>query len=132
DQCVIPPDQEDCYVEKIAYLPETYQANDAKRRIAECELTRTQAMLPETGFVFCCFNNNYKITTEIFNIWMRLLGKIDGSVLWLIKDNIDAASHLRQEARRRGIQSDRLVFRTRGSLPEHLARTRLAALCVSD
>src|SRR5262249_8021374 len=130
DQCVIPPDQEDCYVEKIAYLPETYQANDAKRCVAEHQLTRAQAMLPETGFVFCCFNNNYEITPEIFDIWMRVLSQVNGSVLWLIEDNVDAASNLRQEARRRGIQSDRLVFATRVNLPEHLARHRLADLFV--
>src|SRR5262249_56750612 len=110
DQCVIPPDQEDNYVEKIAYLPETYQANDAKRRIADCEPTRAQAMLPETGLVFCCFNNNYKITPEIFDTWMRLLGKIDGSVLWLVEDKVDASRNLRPEARQRGVQPNRLGF----------------------
>ena len=64
DTCVIPPDEKDCYVEKIAYLPDTYQVNDTKRHIAERVPTRSEAMLPDTGFVFCCFNNNYKITQE--------------------------------------------------------------------
>ncbi|MGB8637324.1 MAG: tetratricopeptide repeat protein, partial [Pseudolabrys sp.] len=78
DRCVIPPDQEDCYVEKIAYLPDTYQVNDAKRHIADRETTRSEAMLPDNGFVFCCFNNNYKIIPEVFDVWMRILGTVSG------------------------------------------------------
>jgi protein O-GlcNAc transferase len=128
DPCVIPPEQEDCYVEKIAYLPETYQVNDTKRPIAEREPTRIEAMLPETGFVFCCFNNNYKITPEMFEVWMRLLHKVDGSTLWLLEDNAAALRNLQREARRLGIPSERLVFAPRVNLPEHLARHRLADL----
>ena len=75
DPCVIPPDQEDCYVEKIVYLPDTYQVNDAKRRIADRDTDAIGGDVPEKGFVFCCFNNNYKITPEVFDVWMRLLGR---------------------------------------------------------
>jgi protein O-GlcNAc transferase len=128
DRCVIPPEQQDCYVEKIAYLPDTYQINDTKRRIAEDEPTRIKAMLPEIGVVFCCFNNNYKITPEVFEVWMRLLNKVDGSTLWLLEDNPAAVRNLRGEASRIGIAPERLVFAPRMSLPEHLARHRLADL----
>jgi protein O-GlcNAc transferase len=128
DPCVIPPDQEDCYLEKIAYLPETYQVNDSKRRIADHEPMRSETMLPEKGFIFCCFNNNYKITPEIFDIWMSILTKVDGSVLWLVEDNPEASRNLRNEARRRNVVPERLLFASRVKLPEHLARHRLADL----
>jgi protein O-GlcNAc transferase len=128
DPCVIPSQQQDCYVEKITYLPETYQPNDTKRFIAEHAPTRKQAMLPESGFVFCCFNNNYKITPEIFEVWMRLLDKVEGSVLWLLEDNPAVSRNLRQEASGVGIAPERLVFAPRMDLPEHLARHRLADL----
>jgi predicted O-linked N-acetylglucosamine transferase (SPINDLY family) len=128
DQCVIPPDQQGCYVEKIVYLPDTYQVNDSKRRIADRTPTRSEAMLPENGFVFCCFNNNYKIVPEIFDIWMRLLKEISGSVLWLLDGSADASSNLRSEAKKRGIDPSRLVFAPRLNSPEHLARHRLADL----
>ena len=128
DPCVIPPEQEDCYVERIAYLPETYQVNDTKRAIAEREPTRTEAMLPKTGLVFCCFNNNYKITPEIFEVWMRLLHKVNASTLWLMECNAAASRNLRREAGRLGIPPERLVFAPRVNLPEHLARHRLADL----
>ena len=91
---MIPPAQEGCYVEKVAYLPDTYQVNDTKRRIADREPTHSEAMLPEKGFVFCCFNNSYKITPEVFDVWMRILKKVDGSILWLVEDNADASRNL--------------------------------------
>ena len=128
DACVIPPAQANCYVEKIVDLPDCYQVNDSKRLIAEREPTRAEAMLPDRGFVFCCFNNSYKITPEIFDVWMRILNKIEGSLLWLLQDNADASRNLKVEARRRGIDPERLVFAPRLTLPEHLARHRLADL----
>ena len=128
DPCVIPPAQEGCYVEKVAYLPDTYQVNDTKRRIADREPTHSEAMLPEKGFVFCCFNNSYKITPEVFDVWMRILKKVDGSILWLVEDNADASRNLGNEAKRRGIDPKRLVFAPRLNLPEHLARLHLADL----
>jgi predicted O-linked N-acetylglucosamine transferase (SPINDLY family) len=78
--------------------------------------------------VFCCFNNNYKITPEMFDCWMRILESTDGSVLWLLQDNEHAASNLKHQATVRGIHPDRLVFAPRMPLPEHLARHRLADL----
>ena len=92
DRRVIPPEDTVYYSEKIVYLPDTYQVNDSKRKIAEKAPTRAEATLPERAFVFCCFNNNYKIRPDVFDIWMRLLNKVEGSVLWLLEDNA-AVSH---------------------------------------
>jgi predicted O-linked N-acetylglucosamine transferase (SPINDLY family) len=128
DSVLIPTEYQAYYAEKIAYLPNSYQVNDSTRLIAEKQFTRTELGLPEQGFVFCCFNNNYKITPAVFDSWMRLLQQIEGSVLWLLSDNEAAESNLRQAATARGIAADRLVFAQRLKLPEHLARHRLADL----
>ena len=128
DLHVIPPEQEAFYTEKVVYLPDTYQVNDSKRRIAERTPTRAEVGLPDTGFVFCCFNNNYKILPDIFDIWMRLLSKVTGSVLWLLEDNPAASHNLRREAEQRAVAPQRLVFAPRMKLDEHLARHRLADL----
>ncbi|MDP1716900.1 MAG: hypothetical protein Q8L40_02390, partial [Burkholderiales bacterium] len=98
------------------------------RGIAERTPARAECGLPETGFVFCCFNNNYKITPQTFEVWMRLLHQAKGSVLWLLEDNAVAARNLRHEAERRGVATQRLVFAPRMKLEEHLARHRLADL----
>ena len=90
--------------------------------------TRAEVGLPENAFVFCCFNNNYKITPDVFDCWMRILKRVDGSVLWLLEDNAKAASNLRKEAEIRGVNPERLVFAKRTPLPDHLARHRLADL----
>jgi protein O-GlcNAc transferase len=128
DTHLIPPEHQDSYTEKVVYLPDSYQVNDSTRRIAEQTPTRAEAGLPETGFVFCCFNNNYKITPAVFDVWMRLLNQVEGSVLWLFEDNSAASRNLRQEAVRRGVAVERLVFAPRMALDEHLARHRLADL----
>jgi len=128
DRFIIPDDKQEHYSEKVIYLPHTYQANDNSRAISGAPMTRTEMGLPEQGFVFCCFNNIYKITSKEFDIWMRLLQKIDGSVFWLLKSNKWAEENLRQEARARGIDPERVVFAERRPLPEHLARHRLADL----
>jgi len=127
DPTVIPETHRPHYAEKIAYLPDTYQCNDRQRRVAERVPTRVEADLPP-GFVFCCFNNNHKIMPEMFDIWMRLLQAIDGSVLWLLQDNAAAVRNLRSEAKARGIAPDRLVFAPRTDPASHLARHRLADL----
>jgi predicted O-linked N-acetylglucosamine transferase (SPINDLY family) len=84
--------------------------------------------LPETGFVFCSFNNSYKITPVMFALWMSLLDRVEGSVLWLLADNAAAIGNLRQSASQHGIAADRLVFAPRIAAPDHLARHRLADL----
>jgi predicted O-linked N-acetylglucosamine transferase (SPINDLY family) len=128
DATVTPPGCERFYTEHIVRLPHSYQVNDRQRAIAAQTPTRQQQGLPDEGFVFACFNNNYKITPEVFGIWMRLLAQVQGSVLWLLADNDAAPAHLRSEAAARGIDSRRLVFAPRAPLPEHLARHRLADL----
>ena len=128
DRWVIPPESQSCYSEKVIYLPDCYQANDDKRRIAARTPPRAELGLPEQGFVFCCFNNNYKISPRVFDVWMRLLGRVEGSVLWLLQDNPLAGRNLREEARRRGIAPERLVFAPRVSMEDHLARQRQANL----
>ena len=128
DRVVIPQEDQDCYTEKVAYLPDSYQVNDSKRRIAKSTPSRAECGLPRLGFVFCCFNNNYKITPDIFDVWMRLLKKVDGSILWLLEDNPNASRNLRNEAQDRGVEPDRLVFAPRIQNEEHLARHRRADL----
>ena len=128
DACVIPPGDEEFYTEKVVYLPECYQANDDRKQIAGRPFSRGECGLPAEGFVFCCFNNNYKITPEVLNSWMRVLRRVDGSVLWLLEDNVSAVSNLRKETAARGVNPERLVFAKRIPLADHLARHRLAGL----
>jgi predicted O-linked N-acetylglucosamine transferase (SPINDLY family) len=128
DKVLIPEESQIHYSEKIAYLPHSYQVNDTKRQIADTPFTRQALGLPEDGFVFCCFNNSFKITPHTFDGWMRILQAVPGSVLWLLDDNPQASGNLRKEASTRGVDSDRLVFGGRMPLPEHLARQRLADL----
>jgi protein O-GlcNAc transferase len=128
DKVVIPPDEAEFYSEKVAWLPDCYQANDTTRQIADRTPTRREHGLPEHGFVFCSFNNTYKITPDVFDVWMRLLGRVEGSVLWLLQHTELTPRNLRREAESRGIASERLVFATGVPLEEHLARHRLADL----
>jgi predicted O-linked N-acetylglucosamine transferase (SPINDLY family) len=129
DQIVIPDGEQQFYSEKIAYLPDTYMATDSRRAIAAHTPSRAEQGLPEGGVVFCSFNNSYKITPPVFDVWMRLLREIDGSVLWLSHINDAATANLRREADARGIRPERLVFAPRVALNEdHLARYRLADL----
>jgi protein O-GlcNAc transferase len=128
DRIIIPASEQRFYGENVVYLPDTYQPNDSKRRIAEPTPKRESAGLPEDAFVFCCFNNNYKITPEIFAVWMRLLKEVAGSVLWLLADNPQAVANLGKEAASHGIAPERLIFAPRIAPPEHLARQRLGDL----
>jgi predicted O-linked N-acetylglucosamine transferase (SPINDLY family) len=128
DRTVIPLASQSDFSEKIAYLPDSYQANDSGRSISDKTFTREECGLPEGGFVFCCFNNTYKITPNVFDLWMRILTKVEGSVLWLLEGNVAATTNLKREAERRGVDAERVVFARRMSLPDHLARHRLADL----
>ncbi len=114
--------------EKIVHLPDSYQPNDTRRVMASIGPSRDEAGLPKTGFVFCCFNNSWKITEPLFEIWMRLLAAVPASVLWLLDDNADARANLKREAARRDIDPARLVFAARTDQAAHLARHRLADL----
>ena len=128
DPIVIPPEHDVYYAEKVVRLPISYQVNDTKRAISKFTPSREACGLPSEGFVFCCFNKNYKIVPEIFDIWMRLLRKVDGSVLWLFNENATAARNLHSEAKARGVTPERVVFATHMPLADHLARHRLADL----
>ncbi len=128
DRWLVPKDTQHHYLEKIAYVPNSYQVNDGKRKIAEKCFSREELGLPPSGFVFCCFNNNYKITPETFDGWMRILRRVNGSVLWLLQDSSAAAHNLRREAQDRGVNPLRLVFAQRLPVQEHLARHRAADL----
>jgi protein O-GlcNAc transferase len=125
DRIVLPTDQQPFFREKIVHLPDCYQANDAARVLPPAP-ARADAGLPETGFVFCCFNNSWKITQPVFDIWMRLLGETRNSVLWLLDGQ--QAPNLREAATSRGINPDRLVFAPKLALEQHLARHQLADL----
>jgi protein O-GlcNAc transferase len=130
DPVIIPEDHFPFYSEKVVWLPDAYQPNDDKRHISSRKPARDECGLPESAFVFCCFNNNYKITPEIFDVWMRLVKAKEGSVLWLLATNATAEGNLRREAERRGISPDRLVFASRIALADHLARSRQADLAL--
>ena len=128
DRHVIPPQDQPHYAESVVYLPECYQVNDRHRPIAREAPSRTELGLPERGFVFCCFCASYKITPRVYDIWMRLLTAVPGSVLWLLDDNPTATANLRREAEGRAVAADRLIFAPRVGLAEHLARHRRADL----
>jgi len=128
DRTLIPAHSRAHYAEKIIYLPDSYQANDRQRPIAERTPSRSQLQLPETAVVFCGFNAPYKITPETFAGWMRILQAAPGSVLWLLSDDPAGAALLRREAEARSVHPERLVFAGRVAMPEHLARLRAADL----
>ncbi len=128
DRILIPPELQACYDEKIVYLPHTYMVNDTTKVIAQTTYSRSELGLPEKAFVFCCFNGTFKITPDLFAIWMRLLHAVAGSVLWLFESNVHAVGNLRQAAATHGIAPHRLVFAPRLPLAEHLARHRQADL----
>jgi protein O-GlcNAc transferase len=128
DPTIIPQDHFQFYSEQVVWLPDTYQPNDNKRHISERLPTRTECNLPEAAFVFCCFNNTYKITPEVFDVWMRLLAATEGSVLWLTETSSLAAQNLCREAKARGILQGRLIFAPKIPRAEHLSRHRQADL----
>jgi predicted O-linked N-acetylglucosamine transferase (SPINDLY family) len=129
DRTIVPRADFSHYNEKIVHLPNSYLPYDASRRIADHIPTRAQLGLPETGFVFCNFNGAYKISPPTFDGWMRILSRVDGSVLWLAHSHPTATANLRREAERRGVDPRRLVFADRvDSALEHLARFRAADL----
>ena len=130
DRTLIPQESRQHYSEKVVSLPNSYQVNHRRRQISDRNLSRAELRLPPAGFVFCCFNNSYKITPDTFDGWMRILGRVDDSVLWLLEDNETAANNLRREAEIRGVSAARLIFAPRLPLPEHLARHRAADLFI--
>ncbi|HEY2247388.1 MAG TPA: tetratricopeptide repeat protein [Bradyrhizobium sp.] len=128
DRVVIPDTARAAYSEKVVTLPNSYFVNDAGRPIAERAFTRAELGLPERGFVFCCFNGSHKITPDVFDSWMRILKRVNGSVLWLLADHPATIGNLMREAAARGVDPKRLIFARRIPPPEHLARHRAADL----
>jgi predicted O-linked N-acetylglucosamine transferase (SPINDLY family) len=128
DLTLIPIESEQYYSEKIVYLPNTYQPNDRNRLVAEKVFTKDELDLPKDSFVFCCFNNSFKITPDTFDGWMRILKAVKNSVLWLLEDNPITKLNLRKEAQVRGIDSSRLIFAKRMFPSENLARHQAADL----
>lgn len=127
DRFVIPPEQESHYGESLVFLPGTYYVNDRTRPIEEAP-SRAALGLPAESFVFCCFNQTYKILPHMFSVWMKLLRALPQSVLWLLDTNPWAKENLRREASRRGVEAARLVFAPRVPAREHLARVGAADL----
>jgi predicted O-linked N-acetylglucosamine transferase (SPINDLY family) len=128
DTFVIPPEHECHYSEHIAYLPGCFQANDDQRPIIDRIPGRTEAGLPQEAFIYCCFNNSYKINPSTFDIWMRVLDRVPGSILWLLGHQEVVRGNLCREAQDRGIDPRRLVFAERRPYAEYLNRLSLADL----
>lgn len=128
DKIALPFDQQRYFIEKIVHLPDCFLVNDNRLAIAPHTPSRGDAGLPAEGFVFCSFNNSYKLTRPMFELWMRLLHTVEGSVLWLAEANPEMALNLRREAQRGDVDPRRLIFAPRLPLAEHLARQRLADL----
>ena len=127
DRVVIPEESRSSYAENVVYLPDCFQVNDDRRPLPKPP-SRSGVGLPEEGFVFCCFNGAYKLRPAVFDVWMRLLRSVPGSILWLVARDAVANDRLREEARRRGIDPERLIFARSVPYAEHLARFQLADL----
>jgi len=128
DRYVVPEAERRFYSERIVYLPDVFQANDSKRTMSEFAPSRAQVGLPENAFVFCAFNNSYKILPAVFAVWMRLLRQIPDGVLWLLAGNPNVERNLRREAENGGVDPARLIFAPRIPYADYLARYRLADL----
>lgn len=127
DRYLIPEEQAKFYSEKPLYMPDVYQVSDQKRSVGPIP-TRASCGLPESGFVFCSFNNCSKYTPEMFDIWMKILHRVPGSVIWLLADTYWTEANLRREAKARGIGEERIVFASRVSPENYLARYAIADL----
>lgn len=128
DATVLPLAHMPFYAEKAVHLPDSYQPNDQGKAIADRHFSRAEVGLPDDTFIFCCFNANYKILPQMFDVWMRVLHAVKDSVLWLLADNDEATANLRREADARGIDPARLIFASRMPLADHLARHSFADL----
>jgi len=127
DRFLIPESAAPYYSEKPLYMPDVYQVSDRKRSVGP-KPSRESCGLPAEGFVFCSLNNSYKYTPEVFDVWMNILRRTPGSVLWLLSDNLWAELNLYREAEARGIEKTRLIFASRVSPENYLARFAVADL----
>jgi len=131
DPVVTPPSMAVDFTEKFAYLPHCYQPNDDTRPIGPPP-PRAECGLPDDAFVFCCFNNTYKITPDVFDAWCRLLRAVPDSVLWLLDANLEAKHNLWREAEARGIARERLIFAPKWPYERHLLRIQHADLFLDN
>jgi protein O-GlcNAc transferase len=130
DRVVIPEDHRSYYSEKVVFMPHSYCVNDSRRIVSEACFSREELGLPSSGFVFCCFNNPYKISPRVFDSWMRILRQVPDSIIWLLETSATTAENLRKEAVVRGVDARRLVFAKYMPQSQHLARLRVADLCL--
>jgi len=128
DKIVLPVEEQIFYFEKVIYMPHSYQPNDRDRIIGEDSGPRSKHGLPPDKFVFCCFNNSYKITQDVFDVWMNILKSIKNSVLWLLEDSPITSSNLKNQAYIRKVDPMRLIFAPRVGYKDHLARHKFADL----
>jgi predicted O-linked N-acetylglucosamine transferase (SPINDLY family) len=129
DRIVVPPAQQRFFSEKLVFLPDSFMVADATQPVSDATPHRRDCALPDDGFVFCCFNKSYKITPPVFDAWMRLLGAVEGSVLWLSDNLGERNDHLRRHAEARAVDPARLVFAPNvAARADHFARHRLADL----
>ena len=126
DRIVIPENQKLNYSENIAYLPNCYQPNMAVKNISKTKITRNEEGLPADAFVFCNFNSNYKITPEIFKVWMNILKNVSNSVLWLLETNNESSKNIIKEAKKNNINENRIIFAKHLPNKDHLKRIELA------
>ena len=128
DKVVIPEQERQFYSEQVVYLPGSYQVNDSRREVPEAEADRARFGLPETAFVYCYFNHNYKLAPATFARWMSILRQTDGSVLWLLQSSEPFAGNMRRAAERHGVAGSRLIYAPVLGQREHLARLPLGDL----
>ncbi len=128
DNVVIPKTSYQFYNEKIISLPHSYQINDSKRPELKRTITRQECGLPEGAFVFCCFNNIYKITPETFKRWMRVLKRVPNSVMWFYYNFPEGPENLKREAQALGVDASRLIFSPYIKMADHIERNVLADL----
>ncbi|MEK9789305.1 MAG: hypothetical protein VW380_02420, partial [Candidatus Woesearchaeota archaeon] len=128
DKTIIPAEQKKFYTEKVIYLPNCYQPNQKKLKISSKNFTKKEFGLPDNGFIYCCFNSNSKITPRIFDLWMRILCEVKGSVLWLLKTNEKSTRNLLKEAEKRKINPGRIIFAPPLPIDLHLKRISYADL----
>ena len=132
DKIVIPKENQKFFTEKIAYMPNTYQANGSEKQISKKKFTREEFGLPKNSFVFCCFNQNYKINPETFDLWIEILNSVNNSVLWLFEADPIASKNLKKELEVKGLNPCRIIFAKKMSQADHLARHQLADLFIDS
>ena len=126
DKIVIPEESQQFYTEKVLYLPNCYQSNIRTRKVSEKEISRKDVGLPEDVTIYCSFNNIYKITPDMFSIWLEILKSVESSVLWILCTSDTAKHNLIQFANSHGVDSSRIVFAPHMPIEEHLKRLLLA------